>query len=231
MDHDGIISRLESLHSPENAAGMHRYGITPAKTYGVRVPDLRRLAKEVGRSHELALQLWQTDTRETRILASMIDVPEQVSEAQMEAWVSAFDYWEICDQCCMNLFEKSPFAYAKAVEWSGREAEFVKRAGFVMMARLAVSDKQADDDRFVPFLSIIAREAGDGRNFVKKAVNWALRQIGKRSLNLNQLAAEKAELILQQPSKSAKWIANDALKELKSQAVQTRLERRVEHRS
>ncbi len=206
---------------------MQRYGITPKQAYGVKIPDLRKLAKEVGRDHELALRLWQKDTRETRILASMVDAPRDVTEDQMEAWVGAFSYWEICDQCCMNLFEKTPFAYAKAVDWSDRTEEFVKRSGFVLMARLAVSDKQADDARFVPFFSIIAREAEDDRTYVKKAVNWALRQIGKRSLWLNQQAIEAATAIQSQSSKSAKWIASDALKELNSQAVQSRLKGRA----
>jgi 3-methyladenine DNA glycosylase AlkD len=226
MNYDDILRRLESLRNPENLAGMQKYGITPAHAYGVKIPDLRKLAKEAGRDHDLALRLWHKDTRETRILASMIDVPEQVTEAQMEAWASSFDYWEICDQCCINLFEKTPFAYAKAVEWSEREAEFVKRTGFVLMARLAVSDKQAVDARFIPFLAIIEREADDGRNFVKKAVNWALRQIGKRSIWLNQQAIETAMAIQQRPSRSASWIASDALTELKSQPVQARLQRR-----
>jgi 3-methyladenine DNA glycosylase AlkD len=215
MNYDDILRRLESLRNPENLAGMQKYGITPAHAYGVKIPDLRKLAKEAGRDHDLALRLWHKDTRETRILASMIDVPEQVT-----------DYWEICDQCCINLFEKTPFAYAKAVEWSEREAEFVKRTGFVLMARLAVSDKQAVDARFIPFLAIIEREADDGRNFVKKAVNWALRQIGKRSIWLNQQAIETAMAIQQRPSRSASWIASDALTELKSQPVQARLQRR-----
>jgi 3-methyladenine DNA glycosylase AlkD len=227
MNFDDILRRLESLRNPENLAGMQKYGITPAQAYGVKIPDLRRLAKEAGRDHYLALQLWQRDTRETRILASMIEVPEQVTETQMEEWASAFDYWEICDQCCINLFEKTPFAYDKAVEWSERPAEFVKRTGFVLMARLAVSDKRAEDARFVPFLAIIEREADDGRNFVKKAVNWALRQIGKRNMWLNRQAIETAHAIQQQPGKSAKWIANDALRELQSQAVQSRLQRRT----
>ncbi len=223
MNYQEILQRLETLADPDNIAGMAYYGITPTQTYGVKIPELRNLAKEAGKNHKLAQELWSLNNRETRILASIIEIPEQVTEEQMESWVNAFDYWEICDQCCMNLFEKTPYAYAKAVEWSEREEEFVKRAGFVLMARLAVSDKKAADSQFNTFLPIIERESYDPRNFVKKAVNWALRQIGKRNLQLNNRAIETAEAIRNQDNKSAKWIAQDALRELTSEAVRSRL--------
>jgi len=153
----------------------------------------------------------------------MVDNPEQVTEIQMDRWVHDFDSWEICDQCIMNLFEKTPFAWEKAFAWSTRREDFVKRAGFVMMARLAVSDKKADDSRFEPFLPIIEHEAADPRNFVKKAVNWALRQIGKRSSYLNRKALAVSHEILALDSKSAQWIARDAIGELESDAVRKRL--------
>ena len=153
----------------------------------------------------------------------MVDEAQLVTETQMESWVSEFDYWEICDQCCMNLFEKTPFAYQKAVEWSKRAEEYVKRAGFVLMARLAVSDKKAADDRFEAFFPLIEREAGDPRDMVKKGVNWALRQIGKRNLALNRQAIIVGQRIQQQESKAAQWVARDALKELTGTAVQSRL--------
>lgn len=226
MNFDAILQRLEALGDPEAVAGMAKYGITPAQAYGVSIPELRKLAKEAGKDHELAQQLWQKETRETRILASMVDEPQLVSAEQMDRWAEAFDYWEICDQCCMNLFEKTPFAYRKAVAWSAEEAEFVKRAGFVMMARLAVSDKKAADSQFEPFFALIERESDDGRNFVKKGVNWALRQIGKRNLSLNARAIETAEKIQQRNSKAARWIAQDALRELNSEAVQKRLKKK-----
>lgn len=155
----------------------------------------------------------------------MIDDPRAVTEEQMERWAKDFGYWEICDQCCMNLFEKTKFAYQKAVEWSSSDKEFVKRAGFVLMARLAVSDKKVDDKEFVKFLPIIKRESTDNRNHVRKAVNWALRQIGKRSLNLNKIAIKTAKEIQKIDSRSAKWIASDALRELTSEAIQERLRR------
>jgi 3-methyladenine DNA glycosylase AlkD len=231
-----ILQRLEAERNPAALAGMARNGITPARAYGVKIPVLRQLAREArvqlarearvkdkAANHALALQLWANDTRETRILASMIDAPQLVSEVQMESWAAAFDYWEICDQCCQNLFEKTPFAYQKAVEWSEREEEYVKRAGFVLMARLAVSDKKAADERFAAFFPLIEREAGDTRDMVKMGVNWALRQIGKRNLALNRQAILVGERIRQQESKAARWVAGDALRELTGTAVQSRL--------
>ncbi len=223
MEYTDIIKKLECLSNPEAVEGMARYGIVTKKVYGVSIPQLKKIAREVGKNHELALRLWKLNTRETRILAAMIAEPERVTEELMESWVAEFDCWEICDQCCMNLFEKTEFAYQKAEEWSSREEEFVKRAGFVLMARLAVSDKKADDKEFERFFPIIVREATDNRNYVKKAVNWALRQIGERNLNLNRKAIETAEDIKKLDSKSAKWIASDAIRELESEAAQKRL--------
>jgi len=223
MEYEKVIKKLKSLSNPEAIIGMTRYGITPENTYGVSIPNLRKITKEIGISHKLAQQLWTTNIRETRILASMIDDLDMITEEQMENWANEFNYWEICDQCCMNLFEKTEFAYKKAVEWSSREKEFVKRAGFVLMARLAVSDKRADDDKFEKFFPVIKREAADDRNYVKKAVNWALRQIGKRSLNLNSKAINAAKEIQGMDSKSVKWIASDALRELTSDTVQKKL--------
>ncbi len=224
MQHNDIVEKLKSLSNPGAVESMGKYGITPKNAYGVSIPNLRKLAKEVGTDHKLAQQLWTANIRETRILASMIDDPEMVTEGQMERWVKAFDYWEICDQCCMNLFEKTGFAYQKAIEWSSNEEEFIKRAGFVLMARLAVSDKKAEDKLFEGFLPIIEREAGDNRNFVKKAVNWALRQIGKRNRNLNKKAIETARKMQKVDSRSARWIASDAIRELTSKSVQERIQ-------
>jgi len=223
MEYEKVIKKLKSLSNPEAIIGMARYGITPENTYGASIPNLRKIAKEEGINHKLAQGLWNTNIRETKILASMIEDPEMVTDEQIEGWVKEFNYWEICDQCCMNLFEKTKFAYKKAVEWSSREKEFIKRAGFVLMARLAVSDKKADDKRFEKFFPIIKREATDDRNYVKKAVNWALRQIGKRNLNLNNKAINTAKEIQKIDSKSAKWIALDALRELTSDTVQKKL--------
>ena len=218
-----IIEKLKSVSNPDSVEGMARFGITPENTFGVSIPNLRVIAKETEKNHALAQQLWESGFRETMILASMVDEPEMVTQEQMEEWVLDFDYWEICDQCCMNLFEKTGFAYEKAIEWSSRGEEFVKRAGFVMMARLAVSDKKADDNQFEQFFPIMLREADDERNFVKKAVNWALRQIGKRNLALNVRGIETAKEMQKIDLKSARWIASDAIRELSGEAVQKRL--------
>ncbi len=226
MQYSDILEELKSLSSPKAIEGMAKYGITPEKTYGVSIPNLRKIAKGIGTDHEVAQRLWASGIREARILASMIDDPEMVTEEQMESWVKDFDYWEICDQCCQNLFGRTKFAYQKAIEWSSNDKEFIKRAGFALMARLAVGDKRADDRQFERFLPIINREASDSRNFAKKAVNWALRQIGKRNLNLNRKAIEAAREIQKIDSRSAKWVASDAIRELTSKAVQERLQSR-----
>jgi len=202
---------------------MARFGINPKDTYGVSIPVLRKMAKQIGRNHLLAKKLWTLGIHEARILAGMIDPPEEVSEDQMEKWVKDFDSWDVCDQVCSNLFDKTKFAHKKAIEWSKRREEFVKRAGFVLMATLAVHDKEASDKEFLKFLPIIKREATDERNFVKKAVNWALRQIGKRNLSLNKMAIQTAKELQRTDSKSARWIASDAIRELTSEAVQKKL--------
>ena len=223
MQYEEIIKKLKSLADPEAVKGMARFGISPKNTYGVSIPNLRKMAKEIGISHDLARQIWDSDIHEARMLASMIGNPKMVTEEQMESWVKDFDSWDVCDQCCSNLFDKTKFAYKKAVEWSSREEEFVKRAGFVLMATLAVHDKKAKDEDFLKFFPLIKRESTDNRNFVKKAVNWALRQIGKRNLNLNKMAIRTAKEIKTIESKAAKWIASDALRELESESVQKRL--------
>ena len=223
MEYADIIKQLKAMANPLAVEGMAKYGIVSEKAYGVSIPNLRKIAREIGKNHDLAQQLWGEGIHETRILASMVDNPKVVTEAQMESWVMEFDSWDVCDGCCLNLFEKTEFAYRKAIEWSSRNEEFVKRAGFVLMARLAVSDKKADNEKFTEFLPLIMRESTDDRNFVKKAVNWALRQIGKRNLTLNRMAIETATEIRQIDSRSARWIASDAIRELTSKAVQRRL--------
>jgi len=218
-----ILTRLHVLANPVNVAGMARYGINAHDTLGISIYTLRPIAKEIGRDHQLALALWDSGIHEARILASYIDDPHLVTEEQIERWVSDFDSWDVCDQVC-DLFGRTPFAYPKAFEWSEREEEFVKRAGFVLMAELAAHDKKAPDEKLAQFLPVIARESTDERNFVKKAVNWALRNIGKRNRYLNGLAIETAGQIRQTPSsKAARWIAADALRELTSEKIQARL--------
>lgn len=218
-----ILQRLQAMADPEAVVGMQRFGIVSAKAYGISMPRLQAVAKDIGKNHALALELWATGVYDARIVACLIDNPKQVSEAQMETWALDFDNWAVVDGCCMHLFSRTPFAYDKAVVWSARSEEFIKRAGFVLMASLAVHDKKAKDEVIAAFLPILEREAWDQRNFVKKAVNWALRQIGKRNLSLNAVAIHSAERIQQQDSKAARWIAADALRELRSEAVQKRL--------
>ena len=219
-----ILVQLNSLADPEIVAGMARYGINPQGTLGISMPTLRQIAKQAGRDHSLAQQLWAFGLHETRILASLVDDPRLVTEQQMESWVVGFDSWDVCDQVCGNLFDRTPYAYQKAIEWSGRGAEFVKRAGFVLMAGLATHDKKASDEQFEQFFPTIVREASDERNFVKKAVNWALRGIGKRNLYLNQRAVETALEIQVNNSKAARWVAADALRELTNEKTLQRLQ-------
>lgn len=203
---------------------MARFGIRPkTKVYGVTNADLRVLAKDIRRSHVLAFRLWRSGVHEARILASIVDEVEKVTERQMDQWVKDFDSWDVCDQVCMNLFWQTPFAHKKAIEWSKRKPEFEKRSGFALMAVLAWKDKSATDAMFKKFFPLIKEESIDERNFVRKAVNWALRQIGKRNKNLNLLAIKAAKEIKNINSKSAQWIASDAIRELESGAVQKRL--------
>lgn len=223
MEYDEVLAELQLLSDPAAIAGMARFGINPANCYGISMVKLRKLGKKIGKNDALATQLWHSGIHEGRILACLIDEPKEVTEAQLETWVKDFDSWDVCDQCCSALFQKTLWATQKAVEWSQREEEFVKRAGFVMMAQIAVHHKKAPDSHFEPFFPIIKREATDSRNFVKKAANWALRQIGKRNLTLNQKAIEVAEEMAQIDNKTARWIAKDALRELKSDKIQQRL--------
>jgi len=226
MQSEDIIKKIKSLHNPEAVAGMARFGISPDNNYGVSVAELRIMAKAIGTDHNLAIQLWQSGIHEARILACLIDDPRLVTEEQMEYWVKDFDSWDVCDQCCSNLFRKTQYARQKVFEWSSSNEEFIKRSGFVLIACISVHDKKADDAIFEQFLPIIKAGATDDRNFVKKAVNWALRQTGKRNLYLNSRAIETARQIQQMDAKSARWIASDAIRELTSQALQDRLKAR-----
>ena len=220
---DEVLKNLKLLSDPKNLEGMSKFGIDVKSALGVPLPKLRKLAKDIGANHKLALQLWDSNIHEAQILASMIDDPNQVTEKQMEKWVKDFYSWDQCDQVCSNLFDKTCLAYDKAKEWSKRNEEFEKRAGFVLMATLAVHDKRAGDRNFIQFLPLIKKESIDDRNYVKKAVNWALRQIGKRNLLLNERAIDIAEKIQKIDSKSAKWIASDAIRELKNKELIKRL--------
>jgi len=218
-----VIRKLRSLSNQRNREGMARFGINTKKAFGISIVNLRKIAKKIGKNHPMALKLWRSGYHEARILSAMIDDPELVTERQMNLMVKDFNSWDLCDQCCGNLFEKTPFAYKYARVWSRSKHEFVKRAGFVMMATLAVHDKDSDDSHFRKFFPLIIRGSVDERNFVKKAVNWALRQIGKRNHALNQSAVKIANEIYKIDSRSAKWVASDAIRELTSKQVQSRL--------
>ncbi len=211
------------MADPKGAEGAARYGINAPNVWGVSAPKLRALAKEVGRNHDLAAELWRTGVHDARILATLIDDPKQIAVKQMEQWALDFNSWAVCDAACGCLFDKTPYAWDKAIEWIDRPEEYVKRAGFVLMAALAVHDKKAPNERFEAFLSLIESRATDDRNFVKKAVNWALRQIGKRNRRLNSLAIEAGERVRRIDSRAARWIASDALRELTSSKVRQRL--------
>ncbi len=223
MDVEEAVRRLRAMADPRRVEGMARYGICSENTLGISVTDLRVMAKEIGKDHQLALMLWETGIHEGRILAAIIDEPERVTRGQMERWAGDFDSWDVCDQACTCLFDRTPYAFEMAAAWSHREEEFVKRAAFALMAGLAVHDRAASDGQFVEMLEHVRRESQDDRRYVKKAVNWALRQIGKRNENLNRMALECATEISDIDSRAARWIASDALRELRSEAVQKRL--------
>lgn len=219
---EAVVESLKARANPDNVAGRAHFGSHPAQALGLSMPEVRGIARELGRDHALALGLWTTGIHEGRILASMVADPKQVTPALMESWVNDFDSWDVCDQVCGNLFDKTPYAYDKAVEWCHREAEYVRRAGFVMVAELAVHDKKAPDEKFYPFFPLMKEYSWDERNFVKKAVNWALRQVGKRNATLRPIAIRWAEEIRATNTKAGRWIAADALRELNSE-VKSRL--------
>ncbi len=210
-----IVAELRARRNDRDAAGQRRFGIRPAGEHlGIRAPVLREIALRHRRDHTLAADLWVTGIHEARIVAALVDDPGKVTRRQMDAWARACDNWGATDACCCLLFDRTPYAVERAHRWSARREEYVKRCGFVLMAGLAVHRKELPDDVFLRFLPVIRREAGDGRNFVKKAVNWALRQIGKRNPRLRRAAIATARDLRSQDSASARWIAADALREL-----------------
>lgn len=225
MKYEEVISLLKSMEDQKNKEGMQRFGIRGKNILGISVYDIRRMAKTIGRNHPLALKLWSSGIHEARMLACFVGEPDKVTENLMENWVKDFDSWDIVDQCCANLFDKTPFVEKKIREWTKRKEEFVKRSGFVLMAAKSVHDKEAKDSEFEKYFPIIKRESTDERNFVKKAVNWALRQIGKRNLALNKKAIKVAKELAGSDSKSARWIAKDALRELTNEKTKKRLRR------
>ena len=213
------------MGDPARLEGMARYGIQTADAVGVTVTELRRLARRLGRDHGLAAGLWASGVHEARILASLVDDPALVTEAQMDAWVADLDSWDVCDGVCGNLFDRTPFALDKAAEWTAREAEFEKRAGFALIAWAAVHRNDLPDRAFAELLPTIRERSTDERTYVKKAVSWALRSIGKRSRGLNTKAIRTAEQIARIDARAARWVARDVLRELRGDPVQARLNR------
>jgi 3-methyladenine DNA glycosylase AlkD len=223
---DKILRQLKSQRNEKNLVGMARFGIATDKAFGIKHPILKDVAKQYRKDHELALELWKSGYHEARLLATIIDDPKQVTEKQAEDWVKDINSWDICDGFTGSLIDKTPFAYEKAIEWAGREPEFQRRAGFALMAWLPVHDKKAADAKFDAFFPLIQKYSTDERNFVKKAVNWALRQLGKRNRALNRKAIATARQIAKIDSQATRWIAKDALKELEGEQVQARLNER-----
>jgi len=216
MTYSQIIQKLKKNRNQRNIDGMARFGIRGKNILGIPKPVLDRMARSIGKDHPLALRLWDSGIHEARILAALVDVPAEVTVSQMEKWAGDFDTWDICDQVCSHLFDRTAYAHGKTLQWSKRKREFEKRAGFVLMAALSVHDKKAKDKVFLTYLPILRRESWDDRNFVKKAVNWALRQIGKRNPRLKRAAMAEAKRIQKLGTPSARWIAADALRELSS---------------
>ena len=224
MKYEEIIKKLESLKNRKNVDGMARFGIRPkTKVYGISIPELRKIAKTIGKDHKLALKLWNSKIHEARILAGFVADAEKLTESQIEKWVKDFDSWDVCDQVCSAVLDKTNSAYKKVFEFSKRKEEFIKRTAFTLIACLSVHNKEMKDKDFIIFFPLIKEASIDERNFVKKAVNWSLRQIGKRNKKLNKEAIKLAKEIQKIDSKSARWIANDAIRELSSIEVQKRL--------
>lgn len=218
-----ILTKLKAKARPDQLTGMARFGMTTENRLGLQIPELRKLAKETGKNHELGMELWQTGIAEARIIASMIMEPKKLTEHEMDSMVKDIDSWDIGDQTCMNLFEKSPYAWKKIPEWSQRNEEFVKRTAYGLTACLAWHDKTATDQQFTTPFPVIAYGAQDQRKSIQKAVSWALRNIGKRNINLNRAAIQLAKEIRETNTKPAKWVSSDVLRELQGEAVQNRL--------
>jgi len=225
MKYEKVLEKLKTMASPENVEGMARYGINPKNNLGISIYKLRPLAKDIGKNHELALRLCDSGIHDARLLAVFIEDPAKVTREQMDSWAEDFDSWDVCDQACTSLFDSTPFAWSKVIEWAKRDEEFVKRGAFSLIAGLAVHDKKADDTKFEELFPIIKRESTDERNYVKKAVNWALRNIGKRNIKLNKKTLKTAREIQKIDSKTARWIASDTIRELTSEKIQKKLRR------
>lgn len=222
-DVDSIISSLRQLATPATRDGLARFAIPSDNAFGVSMPDIQKLAKQLGRNHDLAAALWKTGWYEARLLAAFVDDPKLVTPAQMDRWARDFDNWAICDSVCFHLFDRTPYAFRKVEQWSGKPAEFVKRAAFALLASLALHDKKAADESFVKCLPLIEREATDERNFVKKALVWALRGVGGRNGALNKEVLAVVERLAASTDATSRWVGKTTLRELKSPAAIKRL--------
>jgi len=220
-----ILQNLKAKANAENVRGMARFGMATGKRLGIAIPELRKLARSIGKDHALALELWKTGIPEAQIVAALIGEPDKLTASQMDDWVKDFNSWDVCDQVCMNLFDKTPLAWGKIHEWSKREEEFVKRAAFALIACLAWHNRTASDEAFANLVPVIESGATDERNFVKKAVSWALRHIGKRNPNLHKIAMQAAQEMQKSESKIARWIAKDAIRDLTSEATKKKLQK------
>lgn len=222
MTVEEVLAHLESKSSEKGKKSSAHFGVT-IETLGVRMPDIRELAKNIKRNHALALQLWTTKVHEARLLATLVADPKEFTSELFDLWTADFRSWDLCDQACINLFIKTPFVDQKIAEYALREEEYIKRTAFSLIAVSAVHRKKERDEIFLTFLALIKVASSDPRNFVKKAVNWALRQIGKRNALLHTAALNCAEEIAQQTEASAKWIAADAIRELNSEKIKDRI--------
>ncbi|HEY7283279.1 MAG TPA: DNA alkylation repair protein [Actinomycetota bacterium] len=227
-----VVEELRAMSDPSQLTAMARFGIrTDRALGGIGLPRLRAIGKRLGPDHDLALGLWRAGIHEARLLAVFVDDPHEVTVEQMDAWAGDLDSWDVCDTCATNLFDRTPHAVGRLHAWADAESEFVKRAAFAMIAGLALHERRASDAFFVAFLPLVEREAWDDRNYVRKGVNWALRQIGKRNRTLNAEAVACAERVLAQGTRSARWIARDAIRELSSPDMTARLNRAESRRA
>ncbi len=226
-DVDAVMSSLQRAATKKWREDMTRYGIPNDNALGVTMGTLRGMSKTLGKDHALAASLWKTGVYEARLLATLVDEPERVTAAQMDRWCRQFDNWGICDTACFALFDRTPHAWSRVEKWATKKNEFEKRGAFALLWSLSVHDKAAGDAPFLRGLELVEDAADDERLYVKKAVNMALRAVGKRNRALNAAAVATARALASRPGAPAKWIGKDALRELTSAGVSARLKGRA----
>lgn len=220
-----VLGVLERMGSKSGRDGLARYGIQAPKSFGVPMAKIQGLAKELGRDHDLAVALWESGWYDARLLAAYVDEPDKVTAAQMDRWCGDFDNWGIADTVCFVLFDRTPHAFAKVAKWSRQRGEFQRRAGFALLASLAGHDKASPDQAFERCLELIENAASDERNFVKKGVSWALRMVGRRSLQLHQAAVALARRLAASTDPTERWLGKEALRDLLKPAVLAKLKK------